>query len=206
MFGDLRFRRFRSRDELWLDVHKSAQGCIKQCERRSIQVREVGADIAIGQLYPLLAQSYAHSGVPLVDRSHFDASVRELYPSGKLKFFAAYDGETPVAMDALLTFKQRVYLWYGGLTRATEGSPCSLLRWHELCWARENGYDVYDSGGAGWPDVPYGVREFKRKFGGELVQFGRYRKVLSPWMLALAERAYSLRRKTFRKHGERGSD
>ena len=109
-------------------------------------------------------------------------------------------------MDALLTFKQRVYLWYGGLTRATEGSPCSLLRWHELCWARENGYDVYDSGGAGWPDVPYGVREFKRKFGGELVQFGRYRKVLSPWMLALAERAYSLRRKTFRKHGERGSD
>jgi hypothetical protein len=194
----------RTKDELWVDVHKSAQGCVKQCSRRGIQVREVDASLAVDPMYPLLQESYAHSGVPLVDRSYFDAAVRELHPNGQLKFFAAYDGETPVAMDALLTFKQRVYLWYGGLTRATEGSPCSLLRWHELCWAHDNGYSIYDAGGAGWPDIPYGVREFKRKFGGKLVQFGRYRKVYSRWMLALAETAYSLRRKSLRKQKGRG--
>jgi lipid II:glycine glycyltransferase (peptidoglycan interpeptide bridge formation enzyme) len=69
------------------------------------------------------------------------------------------------------------------------------LRWFELRWAHDNGFSVYDSGGAGQPDVPYGVRKFKSKFGGRLVQYGRYRRVNSPWRLAIAERAYELNRR-----------
>jgi hypothetical protein len=38
------------------------------------------------------------------------------------------------------------------------------------------------------------VREYKAKFGGELVCYGRYRKVYSPWKLRLAERAYQFGR------------
>ena len=48
--------------------------------------------------------------------------------------------------------------------------------------------------GAGWPDVPYGVRDFKASFGGELVCYGRYRHVYSPWKMALAERVYEFGR------------
>ncbi len=152
---------------------------------------------AIDQLYPLLKLSYAHSGVPLADRSLFDAAARELHPQGKIKFFAVYDGSIPVAMDAMLVFNKRMYFWYGGLTRSIEGSPCSLLRWQELCWAHENGFELCDWGGAGWPAIPYGVRDFKRKFGGQLVQYGRYRKVYSSWKLALAEQVYKIRRAVF---------
>jgi hypothetical protein len=183
--------------DMWSGIHKSAQRAIRQCERRGLVVREVPPAIAVEQLYPLLKLSYGYSGVPLVDRSLFDAAVQELHPHGLAKFFAAYDGATPVAMDVMLTFKDRIYFWYGGVTRATAGSPCSLLRWFELKWAHDNGFTVCDSGGAGWPNVPYGVRDFKRKFGGELVQYGRYRKVFSPWKLALAEQAYKLRRSLF---------
>ena len=55
-------------------------------------------------------------------------------------------------------------------------------------------FERYDFGGAGWPNVPYGVRDFKASFGGELVCYGRYRKVYSRWKMALAERAYELGR------------
>ena len=184
----------KSHDELWSDLHRSARQAVCQCQRRGVEVREVDAEGAVDQLYPLLQQSFAHASVPLVDRSLFDATVRQLQPHGMVKFFAAYEESTPVAMDAVLTFKDRVLFWYAGVTRSVSGSPCSLLRWHEIQWAHENGYSVCDSGGAGWPGIPYGVRDFKRKFGGHLVQYGRYRKVNSPWTLAIAERAYQLRR------------
>jgi serine/alanine adding enzyme len=187
----------QSVEGIWSELHKSAQRAIRQCERRGLEVREVHAETAVEQLYPLLKLSYGHSGVPLADRSLFDAAARELQPRGLAKFFAAYEGPTPVAMDVMLTFKDRIYFWYGGVTRATSGSPCSLLRWFELKWAHAHGYAICDSGGAGWPHVPYGVREFKRKFGGELVQFGRYRKVYAPWKLAIAKQAYKLRRSVF---------
>lgn len=180
-------------ETLWSELHNSAQRAVRQCERRGIKVREVQPETAIDEFYPLLKMSFAHSGVPLADRSMFDASVGELVSSGKIKFFAAYDTDVAMAMDSVLTFKGRVYLWYAGLRRSV-GSPCTYLRWHVMQWAHDNGYQLCDSGGAGWPNIPYGVRDFKRKFGGELVQYGRYRKVYAPWKLAIAERAYRLRR------------
>jgi serine/alanine adding enzyme len=182
---------------MWSKLHKGAQYAIRQCEKRGLVAREVPPEIAVSHVYPLLKLSYKHSGVPLADRSLFDATAHELAPRGMTRFFAVYDGESPVAADVMLTHKDRVYLWYGGVSRACEGSPCSLLRWFELKWAHEHGYAICDSGGAGWPGIPYGVRDFKRKFGGELVQFGRYRKVFSPLRLALAEKAYNLKRSIF---------
>ena len=184
-------------ESMWSNLHKGAQYAIRQCEKRGLVVREVPIEVAVDQLYPLLKLSYSHSGVPLVDRSLFDETARIAGVRDMIKFFAVYEGEQPVAMDVLLTYKQQVYLWYGGVSRLCEGSPCSLLRWHELKWAHEHGFAVCDSGGAGWPDIPYGVRDFKRKFGGELVHYGRYRKVFSPWRLALAEKVYNLKRTVF---------
>lgn len=181
-------------EAMWAELHKSAHRAIRSCERRGLTVCEVPADEAVEQLYPLLKLSYGHSGVPLADRTLFDTTAQRLHPPGLAKFFAAYEGSTPVAMDVMLTFKDRIYFWYGGVERSAQGSPCSLLRWFELKWAHENGFAICDSGGAGWPNVPYGVRDFKQKFGGTLVQFGRYRKVFAPWKLALAEKVYEFRR------------
>lgn len=184
-------------DDMWSAVHKSAQRAVRQCERRGLAVAEVPEESAVKTLYPLLQLSYGHSGVPLADISLFKAAAAELCRLGYAKFFAVYDGSTPVAMDIMLTYKDRIYFWYGGVTRAAAGSPCSLLRWFELKWAHDNGYAVCDSGGAGWPNIPYGVRDFKRKFGGALVQYGRYRKVFAPRTLAMAEKIYDFRRRVF---------
>lgn len=57
---------------------------------------------------------------------------------------------------------------------------------------------LYDFGGAGWPNEDYGPRHFKKKFGGELVRFGRYRKVFSPIRMKMAEAAYDATRRMSR--------
>jgi lipid II:glycine glycyltransferase (peptidoglycan interpeptide bridge formation enzyme) len=186
----------KSPETLWSDIHRSAKRHIRTCEKRGFKVREVTGPDVVDQLYPLLELSYENAGVPLAHRSLFDAAARELKQRDMIRFFAAYDGETPIAMDAMLIYKDRIYFWYGGVVRLPNVSASSILRWRELIWGQEHGFTICDSGGAGWPDKPYGVRDFKVKFGGELVRLGRYRKVFAPRLMACAERVYELIRGT----------
>jgi lipid II:glycine glycyltransferase (peptidoglycan interpeptide bridge formation enzyme) len=111
-----------------------------------------------------------------------------------IQFVLVYDGDDVVAADTMLLFKNQAFAWYGGSLRMPGVSPAAFFQWREIEWSNQNGIERYDFGGAGWPNVPYGVRDFKASFGGELVCYGRYRKVYSRWKLALAERAYELGR------------
>ncbi len=148
-------------DVIWSKLHRSVRRAVRQCEDRGLTVREVPAEEAVEQLYSLLRLSYSRAGVPLVDRSLFEATARELYPQGVAKFFGVYEGGTPVAMDVTLIFKNQIYSWYGGVCRSAAGSPGSLLRWYELKWAHEHGFAIYDGGGAGRPERPLQCPRFQ---------------------------------------------
>ena len=69
-----------------------------------------------------------------------------------------------------------VYEWYAcGLDNCRDDiRPLSVAIWGELQYAANNGYPLFDFMGAGKPDEPYGVRDFKAEFGGELVEHGRF--------------------------------
>ena len=80
-----------------------------------------------------------------------------------------------------------VYEWYAcGLDNCRDDiRPLSVAIWGEMQYAAENGYPLFDFMGAGKPDEPYGVRDFKAEFGGELVEHGRFlcvRKPLLDWI------------------------
>ena len=80
-----------------------------------------------------------------------------------------------------------VYEWYAcGLDNCRDDiRPLSVAIWGEMRYAAENGYPLFDFMGAGTPDQPYGVRDFKAEFGGELVEHGRFlcvRKPLLYWI------------------------
>ena len=114
-----------------------------------------------------------------------------LQPRGMIKFLIARVGDVAVAGSAELLYKDTIYGWYGGSDRSYSSYiPNDLLMWHVLEWGASNGYRVYDFGGAGKPDEPYGVRTFKAKYGGELVNYGRYVCVHSGVRLAISKFAY----------------
>lgn len=58
--------------------------------------------------------------------------------------------------------------------------PSSVATWYGMQYAANHGYPLFDLMGAGKPDEPYGVRDFKAEFGGELVEHGRYLHVSKP--------------------------
>ena len=63
--------------------------------------------------------------------------------------------------------------------------PSSVATWYGMQYATTNRYPLFDLMGAGKPNEPYGVRDFKAEFGGKLVEHGRYlciRKPLLYWI------------------------
>ena len=60
---------------------------------------------------------------------------------------------------------------------------------------KEAGCKTFDFGGAGRPDEVYRVRDFKAKFGGDLVNYGRNVCVHAPFRLGVSRAGYGLMRK-----------
>lgn len=82
-----------------------------------------------------------------------------------------------------------LYEWYAcGLDNCRDDiRPTSVAIWGEMQYAAENGYPLFDFMGAGKPDEPYGVRDFKAEFGGELVEYGRFLCVRKPLLYAIGK-------------------
>lgn len=58
--------------------------------------------------------------------------------------------------------------------------PSTVATYAGIRYAAQNGYQHFDMMGAGKPGEDYGVRDFKAKFGGQLVEHGRFLNVLNP--------------------------
>ena len=84
-----------------------------------------------------------------------------------------------------------VYEWFecGLNAQYKEQYPSVMATYAGMCYAAEEGIGRYDMMGAGVPDVPYGVRDFKAEFGGQLVEHGRFLHVVKPTLYALGKAA-----------------
>lgn len=168
----------------------------QQMKRGEIVIEEIEERGKISIFYDLIKKSYSAAKVPVADISLFEAAFDVLHPRGMVKFWLARVGGEYIASSAELVYKDVVYGWYGGVDRAYSNyNPNEVLTWHILKWGSENGYQTYDFGGAGTPGEAYGVRDFKVKFGGELVSYGRNVFVPSPALLRMSETGYTLLRR-----------
>jgi hypothetical protein len=84
-------------------------------------------------------------------------------------------------MCPLLPSRALYEFYVCGLDREyREQYPSIMATWAAMQYASMNNISLFDFMGAGSPDSDYGVRDFKAKFGGNLVEFGRFRKVHKP--------------------------
>jgi serine/alanine adding enzyme len=70
--------------------------------------------------------------------------------------------------------------------------PSVLATWAAIDFANINGIQYFNFMGAGKPDQDYGVREFKSKFGGELVNYGRYKTINQPLFYFFSKFAFMI--------------
>jgi len=70
--------------------------------------------------------------------------------------------------------------------------PSVLATWAPIEYAAKNRLKYFDFMGAGKPNHNYGVREFKSKFGGKEVEYGRYLFINKPILYKIGKLGLSL--------------
>jgi serine/alanine adding enzyme len=171
---------------------------VRRARRMGVVVEEVSSVDKISPVYAVLGEVYKRIQVPLAPQSLFESAFRTLYPRSMIKIIAARVNDAYIGVAIRLLYKNQIFAWYAGTIREySKYKAHDLLNWHILEWGVENGFKTFDFGGAGKPDQSYGPRDYKAKFGGGLVNYGRNTYVHAPLRLKLSSMVYQLWRKTF---------
>lgn len=190
----------QTEDMLWSKINKSGRNRIRAAEKKGVRVQEQSDAGGMNSAYRLLQVVYQRVGVPLGDFSLFEAAREILVPRGMMKIFLAFAEDDCIGARILLTHKQRILDWYAGADRDHNAySPNETLVWHTLRWGKQNGFHAFDFGGGGKPNEPYGPREFKSKFGGTQVNYGRNVCIHASWRFTLSQAGYGLYRRLPRR-------
>lgn len=188
----------KPKDEICKQIHRSMRKNIKKAYKNGVTIEEINDRKQIGIFYEFLKEVYHNAKVPLADISLFEAIYDILVPKGMAKFhFAKYEN-TYIGGRLSLLYKDRIYAHSVGVpVKYRHLYPNALLNYYILVYGLENGYNIFDFGGAGKPNKDYGARDFKSQFGGEMVNYGRYKKVHSPLILKFAEKSFNTYKKIF---------
>ena len=129
--------------------------------------------------YGILQHTYSKKlKLPLFPFEFFETIVSKAY--GRLLVVKSEDkilgGILCVGDDKVL------YEWFvcGVDGEQTKVYPSVMATRAGIEYALNSGYRMFDFMGAGKPDKKYGVRDFKARFGGKLVEHGRFLYICSP--------------------------
>ena len=173
---------------------ESAYAQLSSTKRRDVKISEKsGAEIVelktkeeIAEFYAILQNLYKTKvRVPLFPLEFFEKFVSF---GGNKILGIKYDGKI-IGGSVCTCWNSVVYEWF---VCGKDGDfkniyPSTLATWSSVIYAVENGCKYLDTLGAGKPEKDYGVRDFKAKFGGELVEFGRFLYVCNSFLYRIGK-------------------
>lgn len=186
----------KSEEEIWSGMSKGRRKGISRAEKTGLEVTEITEERQIDEFYDILKKTYSGLGMPLADKSLFTSAFRILRPLQEARFLLCISEGRTVACRAVLLFRKTLYDWYAGSVAEERAKKADeFLVWNILKWGISKGYETFDFGGAGSPDEEYGPREFKRRFGGEMVEPGRFEKVYKPTLFSFSKKMFRFYRR-----------
>lgn len=155
---------------------------LSSSKRRQINIsRKAGVSVCeskktedLDQFYSLLQNLYKNKiKKPLFPKEFFEKLIQ--LPGGHL-FVAKYNQQVVSGMISVSFNQNTLYEWFVGGDKDEHNHlyPSVAITYCAIEYASKNGFKKFDFMGAGKPNEDYGVREFKEKFGGELVEYGRF--------------------------------
>lgn len=183
----------RSETELWQDVSTKRRNQIRRAQKEGCVAEEQPSLPALRASYAILKAVYQRARLPLPDCSHFEALYQQADAHSGLRLFTvSWQGEIIGCMFCLAYGTWLFDYYAGAYSHHYKKYPNDLLPWWVFTWAKEKGFTHFDFGGAGKPGIPYGVRDYKKQFGGELVSYGRYERTQYPRLFAVVTKAFRL--------------
>jgi serine/alanine adding enzyme len=178
----------QTEEELTRNLHKERRHNIRRAAKKGTTFQELHDLATIKESLNLIVETYKRVSHPMPPVELFTIAYMKLYKKKMVRFFAVFNDGKIIGVRIVLTYKQLVYDWYAGSSFEDRNKyPNDFLPWEIILWGKQQGYTAFDFGGAGKPNVPYGVRDFKLKFGGKLFTFGRFTAVHKPLLMKLGK-------------------
>lgn len=163
-----------SMDTLMANMGKSRKRDVKTSLRDGAQIIEKPTLEQLKAYYVILLDLYKTKvKTPLFPFYFFE----KLYALPEARFLLVeWQGEIIGGTVCVVLEGKAMYEWFAcgkdGISKSI--FPSTLATYAGMAYAAEHHLPLFDMMGAGKPEESYGVRDFKAKFGGELVEHGRY--------------------------------
>lgn len=164
----------KPQEMLFNQMHKERRRNVNQAIKTGLVFKEVTEKEDVRAIVELIRKTYERKHVPISYLGIFEEVHRQMKQYAH--FFASYTPEgIMIAGEVRLCYKELIYAWFAGSDEAYfKLRPNDFTMWHVICWGAAHGFKLLDFGGGGEPGVPYGVRDYKLKYGCEMYDFGRY--------------------------------
>ncbi|MBR5854695.1 MAG: GNAT family N-acetyltransferase [Paludibacteraceae bacterium] len=160
---------------------------VKKALKNGVEIYQAQSEADIKAWYQILQQLYRKKvRTPLWSEDFF----LQFYRDGVGKYLLVkHEGKIIGGMMCPILEGKTIYEWYVcGLDEDfRECYPSVVATYAAIEYAKEHGLPIFDFMGAGKPDIPYGVRDFKMEFGGEIVEHGRYLHVNKPLLYRIGK-------------------
>jgi lipid II:glycine glycyltransferase (peptidoglycan interpeptide bridge formation enzyme) len=175
-------------EQLWNNVHHKRRNEIRRAEKNMVSVKVIENLGDVERGFQILKEVYQRAKLPLADKSLFINCFTYLSPTNNAIFYGAYHENNLIGVMFTLCYKDRIIDWYAGSSSEHyDKNPNDIIPWRAILDAKEKGFKIFDFGGAGKPDVEYGVRDYKKKFGGEFIELKRFQKIHKPRLMELGK-------------------
>ena len=183
-------------NELLERVYSKRRYGIRRSKREGVTFSVENNLDGLKKCYQILEDVYNYAKLPLADYKFFENLFNFSNKKTGLQIFTAkYKGKIIGCMLALI-YENTIYDFYAGsLHDYYKKYPNDLIPWEVFLWGKDNNYKLFDFGGAGKPNEPYGVRDYKEQYGGELVNWGRFEKVNKPFILKISKIGFEIWKK-----------
>lgn len=172
------------------ELHPKRWSNIRRMSKKEIVIRELNVS-DIHAVYTIITKTYNRINIPRPPAALLLNAFTCL--KEHLVMFGAYHKNVLTGARVYLLYKGIIYDWYAASDLSfSHLHPNDLLPWHAMKWAKERGYTMYDFAGAGQKGKPYGVRDYKLRFGGTLIETGRWQCNHKPFLYEAGKSALKI--------------
>jgi hypothetical protein len=177
-----------------LAIDSSWPKCISESKWRNIRT-SINLGYSFGScenlseiqiVFALFQEHYRKINKPLPEKKFFEniyheANRKNSNPQSTSELLVTrYNNQIIAASVVFLSSNTAAQFYFASLTNNKYVHPGSFHQWSMIEWAVSRNYKWVDLVGGGEPNVNYGVREFKRRFGIKFEEVGRYNLVFKP--------------------------
>ena len=173
------------REAMWTGLSETRKRQIHKAQKNGVVIEEAQTEQEVVDWYAILLDLYRRKvKTPLFPLSFFLAFFRQ---KRGIYLLAKTEGKVIGGIMCPIKDQQCIYEWFvcGMDTKYKAFSPSVMATWAAMEYAHTHQLPRFDIMGAGEPGVPYGVRDFKAEFGGQLVEYGRFLCVCKPMLYRL---------------------